>query len=147
MLRRLLIVASLASLLLCVTTALLWAGSYWRGVEFVWPAEQTFDGFLYNEDLGSSYEWDGMLQSAHARGGFAAERRPLPGAASEFLIAAPCWFLTLAFAILPCGWVVLRIRRRRTENDGRCATCGYDLRASTDRCPECGKPIRDGAMA
>jgi hypothetical protein len=50
--------------------------------------------------------------------------------------------LILCSALLPAAWVVMRERRRRKERIRRdanlCVTCGYDLRGSPQRCPECG---------
>ncbi len=63
--------------------------------------------------------------------------------------AFPFWMLTLPYssmleflAILPALKVVAVIRRsvRRAakHRPGHCAICGYDLRATPQRCPECG---------
>jgi hypothetical protein len=54
-------------------------------------------------------------------------------------VAIPAWLPVLIFAILPAMWVVLFIRRRRRRGIGLCPTCGYDIRATPQRCPECGR--------
>ena len=60
-------------------------------------------------------------------------------------IFAPDWFVMLVV-----GWPafqmtrsVLRTRRRRRL--GLCLQCGYNLRATPDRCPECGAVIGTSA--
>ena len=40
-------------------------------------------------------------------------------------------------------WCVVWRKNRRLQRyaaEGRCLACGYDLRASPQRCPECGTP-------
>ena len=55
------------------------------------------------------------------------------------------WLITCVLAISPAitGWrrVTHLARRRHRRRHGQCLHCGYDLRASQDRCPECNHPI------
>jgi hypothetical protein len=51
-------------------------------------------------------------------------------------IRIPYWILA-SLTAMPAGWWMLR--HLRQPNPGLCPTCGYDLRASPDRCPECGR--------
>ena len=57
---------------------------------------------------------------------------------AHFIIVMPDWFLTGLFAAMPAAYLIRRVRRRRKPLPGYCQTCGYDLRATPDRCPECG---------
>jgi len=49
--------------------------------------------------------------------------------------------LLLLFAIPVSRWVILEKRKHRQQFAGTCNQCGYDLRATPGRCPECGKTV------
>lgn len=53
-------------------------------------------------------------------------------------LQVPPWLVCLLFSLLPTLWLVHRRRARKARQAGLCSGCGYDLRASPERCPECG---------
>jgi hypothetical protein len=60
--------------------------------------------------------------------------------ADEWRIEGDFWLLSLVLAALPLAWPWFTARYRRVARDA-CPWCGYDLRATPNRCPECGKEI------
>lgn len=62
------------------------------------------------------------------------------------VLRLPDWFLVAMTGVMAIVWAIRRRRRRLYAQKGFCIQCGYDLRASKDRCPECGTPITTGAM-
>ena len=54
----------------------------------------------------------------------------------------PHWVLLPPLAVLPALWARRRRTDRHRSKGGLCLCCGYDVRASKERCPECGTPIQ-----
>jgi hypothetical protein len=48
------------------------------------------------------------------------------------------WAIALSSAVVPTVVTCVERRRRLRRRAGHCHRCGYDLRETPDRCPECG---------
>lgn len=164
LLRILLNAATVLSLVLCAVTAAAWVRSYQAHDWVWWPLEN--QGLLsigtYRGGLLAALLTDflpppaaGWLESAPLS--YAEARGPQGTFFNRFgfalgyfqgsegvipRLACPFWFIILLTAILPAarlaGWRRRRARRLRLR-PGLCQHCGYDCRATPDRCPECGR--------
>jgi hypothetical protein len=176
--RILLNAASVLSLVLCVAAVGLWLRSYWRtdrwrtdwhGSRYVVLAANR-GTFYLTWTLVDANDTGAFNISFAAPPGFSTTAATTDdddesSGLSSFLgfkwlfsdfgpmsvrtYGVPAWFL-VALTATPALIALHRIRRRRREANrrGLCPACGYDLRATPDRCPECGAvPIAQDASS
>ena len=71
--------------------------------------------------------------------GFGCEIAQRPSQAGNYnYLIVPLWFVFGMGSVLPFGRIIRRCLRRRKIGVGCCNVCGYDMRATPYRCPECG---------
>jgi hypothetical protein len=56
-------------------------------------------------------------------------------------VTLPYWVIVLPLQVFPVVWLIQLARYWRRKRGSLCLHCGYDIRVSKDRCPECGHPI------
>jgi hypothetical protein len=98
-----------------------WEYQYWTG------GPGRYDEPMELDVLGLGFD----------RGHGTSTRTGLPYTVTRVVL--PLWAVSLAAAVLPAAWLARRVRgRRRRPGERLCSACGYDLRATPERCPECG---------
>jgi hypothetical protein len=138
---------SAASLFLCLVTCVLWLRSYrnqWHGDRLafdaardVWELRSEGGGLtLYRRDHSP---W---FFAGPATGGKPVARYNWQG-----VLGFPYWLAVAATAPLPTTRASTLLRRRRRVAKGLCRTCGYDVRMTPARCPECGNAVQVPAPA
>jgi hypothetical protein len=162
--RRVWNITATLSLLLCLGTATLWARSYWMmDVIRRWDAGRRTEQILISDAgtlrfTANRYAGDALPSlppgsgrrhySFPARTGMLRDRdqflgfgfRYGAGVAPDYGIGItlPYWFLTCLTGLAVMMWIFHWLTRREERLMGVCRHCGYDLRATRDRCPECG---------
>jgi hypothetical protein len=63
------------------------------------------------------------------------------------VLMIPYWLPLFITALIGIRMSLLGVRRRRRLRDNRCVYCGYDLRATPNKCPECGSRAKKGTEA
>jgi hypothetical protein len=94
-------------------------------------AEAT-DDWLHGVLTATPGTWHGFV--GFSFGGQASQ----DGAYYRFL-RVPLWSMVCVLAILPALAIHKNVRRKVRSTRMRCLACGYDLRSSPNRCPECGR--------
>lgn len=122
---------------------------HWRWVRPVWPEGAHLwwgsDHLVFREAKVIDYQdvllhvGDDTLYGVPLNGHGDDRLTTVHGDLAEFMVHD---LLLLPLLLMLPVWMTLKWSQKRQRTQGnRCMHCGYDLRASTERCPECGTPI------
>jgi hypothetical protein len=121
-------------------------GSYWPRHESFDSADDEEYSDIHKAVENSGYGFDEKIWAFSHRFGFArgkyflmTESPPFWESGPMVAVQAPDWTLVLLFGILPAFKLRKILRVRSYRKRGLCPGCGYDLRATPARCPECGR--------
>jgi hypothetical protein len=132
------------SLILFVAVCVFWLQSLdrWRSVALPWCVVSAEAGHV---SLSGTTDTPGEAHYGCLGFSFVRTHRTYT---PSWEVRAPVWFFAVATAAAPVlGWRK-RVRQRRRRAEGLCPSCGYDLRATPECCPECGTaptPVVGGA--
>lgn len=90
--------------------------------------------------IGDSHlsEWSRGLRHWHLERFDEPDPDGMPRTAYIAYVMVPHWALCGALLVMPVFWLRRERRNARNANAIPCEICGYDLRATPARCPECG---------
>jgi hypothetical protein len=103
-------------------------------------ANTIWDGAMSGYPMRPAWHF-GIIWQRYTRVRMALEVGEAPYVSSYRLIVLPYRWMATAFAIPPAvymWWLLMAWRRSRRSPRSTCPACGYDLRATPHRCPECG---------
>lgn len=138
------------SMLLLITTCVFWVRSYRppvppQSLSEVWGLEHGHIGIVSGEVTIVHFNPDGagdIFDNVRFQWRTFNFERYFGGSSGwsdnyqYTVIEFPFWALALTTVVVP---VLFIFRRSKTQNRaGICGSCGYDLRATPDKCPECG---------
>jgi hypothetical protein len=139
MLRRILLILSVVGLMGSLG---LWGLSYWH---VIYMDPTNFEDYLW---LSSGHLTIGSCQAmswiqdgwdigvfSFSDWGFSLPAYWFDSAPMGWGIMLPLWIPTLAFLLTG---ILMFLPGRRRRRLGLCIGCGYDLRGSPEKCPECG---------